>query len=1786
MNNCRAMHICDSISPCKSFQAVVFVLAIIGCPAADATTELLYDTEPNDEITQAVPLSPPGAKSPVKILGELKGGDQDAYYWRVDAEDAGKRWNLKLSGRTGALTGLNIYDLTEAIEASPQQSLTGLTLEAKPPNLFSLSSTDGTQPTVQQKLLFPPGEYVLGVFHSGGEGSYSVDISQADAPDVRVPDAATKTDPEWFSIGDWNAVLAQGDIWFGFELDEDEASQLWEFKGQTPLGTRTDMALLFEDGTEVVRLQGAGGTILRRSGLTLEPGQYRIRSTTESQVTHLASLQPGGGLAEGTEVEPNDHDSLATRIKPGQSLTGDFAGEDHTDFVAFTMTEDHTGQHWSLTLDGVNGAIEVCLMEPESRLTHCRSGSEIRFDSLGLPTADYHLRISQKRETEGWSLDWAEGEPLEAGDEIEPNDSLVLTSTLSEKGFARGHFNGAENDIWRCEVRGKPQLWRAQLQGDSIKEISILKGGGQVIQSERAGQSNRVRLDNLFLMPGEYFLKVSGTDSDYLIRTLALGPPDPRMELEPNDDYQRALTLPLDGERIGTLSEKGDVDVYQFSLAGREHVSITVTPPADGRFRASLNVGDDMGAISEAQVREVGQPAVFDMTLEPGDYSIKVWPYQVSGAEYTIALERLGLFPPVSDAEPNDQRDQATPMPPLGLITGTLGATRAGQDWYRIGPLPAATEVSLQEISGIRPWLTVAGADTDQLQHDREAGQYRTTLEPDTEYLLSLDGQGEYRYDLFDLGLEPQADTDLALEMALRFEDRSGIQAFSIWQQSLSGVLQLNNTGTTALELQLEPATSDYRWQLSLETDALTLAPGERREIGVQVMIPPDALSDRQTRLAIAATDLLQGRQVATVEIQSDTQTLPVNPEFYWAVPEPLRGGLNVAATRLGAEPADSPGSGSKEQDRLPILFDSLAEYGRWQAYYVNIASQSPEDYARPTVDLAGDEPIPVAGFALNPTGELTPKGYLRDFAVALSEDGEHYEVVYEGRLKPVPEEQYFVLPEPQQARFARLIPKTGHLAYQWIDLGEFKVIAEPGFVPDTLRPINIAEHDLGGHLVWSRPWVRGNAFHTSLFEADDEAARLRIAPGEAAELVIGFNHARTARIRGLSIQQLGDVDDKQRLGNVRLLGSAATPLGPWEPLGEWSMEKLTSDISLEEPVWARYLKLIFTGADESSNTIRIPDRLQVFEVPSDESYQSVVGEWGYLTNKGPFEAADTPVWRGPPGQLDNHSRERALLLAPGKAEPGAALLDRYSGWYQLDIPADQNTIRLSLLGVPTVLASPELTDAEGETVPLYPLQQTTPDHQQWQAFVEPGESYWIEVSEPPRSVIFSWDTSGSVGWYVPSIANALNTYAEQIRPGRDVVNLVPFGRGGPLLKNWQGHAYPLKKMLNSWPHDTSSSAAEAALIASSEALKDRPGKKAIVFITDAATTVDPDTWQALDKARPQIFAMGLSSSGAFGGNNYVEKDLMQDWAQVNNGHYEYITSLGALQRGFDRAIVRLRQPVSFEVQADYTFTEDPGPATLAVISGETEIDPGARGAVELILDASGSMLKRMGNQRRIQIAKAAIAEVVNKVLPEGIPLALRVYGHKEAGSCRTDLEQSLAPLNKSQLLGKLDGINAVNLARTPIAASLAKVESDLAGAEGQRWVILLTDGEETCEGDPAAAIQALADKGIEVKLNIVGFAIDDEALKGEFAAWAQAGGGRYFDASEAGALGTALDQALQIPFEVMNAAGEVVAEGYLDGEPVEVPPGAYTVRLETSPAKVFRDVQLAPGDAEELNIE
>jgi hypothetical protein len=253
-------------------------------------------------------------------------------------------------------------------------------------------------------------------------------------------------------------------------------------------------------------------------------------------------------------------------------------------------------------------------------------------------------------------------------------------------------------------------------------------------------------------------------------------------------------------------------------------------------------------------------------------------------------------------------------------------------------------------------------------------------------------------------------------------------------------------------------------------------------------------------------------------------------------------------------------------------------------------------------------------------------------------------------------------------------------------------------------------------------------------------------------------------------------------------------------------------------------------------------------------------------------------------------------------------------------------------------------------------------------------------------------------------------------------------------------------------------------------------------------------------------------------------------------------------------------------------------PGSIQVVRAATGAEAaGGSAAVELILDTSGSMLESLEGQRRIDVARDVLGQLVTETIPPGTPLALRVFGDTP-DSCDTNLAAPLQPLDPSSMTGLIAGLQAIDGVKTPIGASLDRVAGDLQGAPGMKIVVLVTDGEETCGGDPAAALRAIAAQGINARVNIVGFAVEDDALKAQFRERAHLGNGQYFDATGAADLGQAIAAAVQPPFRILDAAGNEVGSGLVDGDPVEVPAGAYRVEVQAAEPITIDTVEVGSG--------
>lgn len=211
----------------------------------------------------------------------------------------------------------------------------------------------------------------------------------------------------------------------------------------------------------------------------------------------------------------------------------------------------------------------------------------------------------------------------------------------------------------------------------------------------------------------------------------------------------------------------------------------------------------------------------------------------------------------------------------------------------------------------------------------------------------------------------------------------------------------------------------------------------------------------------------------------------------------------------------------------------------------------------------------------------------------------------------------------------------------------------------------------------------------------------------------------------------------------------------------------------------------------------------------------------------------------------------------------------------------------------------------------------------------------------------------------------------------------------------------------------------------------------------------------------------------------------------------------------------------------NFSWAQTPSP-TSAPATGQPKTD------LLFIVDSSGSMAATLEGQRMIDWAKKAVKSAASK-LPAEATAGLRLYAHRidksnREASCKdTELVVPMSTGTGGLIAAGVDKLEPRGW--TPIAYSLEQAELDFNGnAERLHTIILVSDGEETCGGDPAAVMRALVAKGFKMKLCTVGFNVEPiarqqlEALASEF-------GCSYTDVRSGASLEDALGKLTQQTF-------------------------------------------------------
>lgn len=152
------------------------------------------------------------------------------------------------------------------------------------------------------------------------------------------------------------------------------------------------------------------------------------------------------------------------------------------------------------------------------------------------------------------------------------------------------------------------------------------------------------------------------------------------------------------------------------------------------------------------------------------------------------------------------------------------------------------------------------------------------------------------------------------------------------------------------------------------------------------------------------------------------------------------------------------------------------------------------------------------------------------------------------------------------------------------------------------------------------------------------------------------------------------------------------------------------------------------------------------------------------------------------------------------------------------------------------------------------------------------------------------------------------------------------------------------------------------------------------------------------------------------------------------------------------------------------------------------------------ILDGSQSMSGVWDSDKKFTIARTMLSRMIDSLEKlDNVEMALRVYGHQSPvppQDCEdSKLEVPFSPNNATRIRHKLRFITPKGT--TPIAYSLKEAEKDFRNCDNCRNIIvLITDGIESCEGDPCEVSRYLQSKGITLKPFVVGIGYDPEFQK------------------------------------------------------------------------------------------
>lgn len=236
--------------------------------------------------------------------------------------------------------------------------------------------------------------------------------------------------------------------------------------------------------------------------------------------------------------------------------------------------------------------------------------------------------------------------------------------------------------------------------------------------------------------------------------------------------------------------------------------------------------------------------------------------------------------------------------------------------------------------------------------------------------------------------------------------------------------------------------------------------------------------------------------------------------------------------------------------------------------------------------------------------------------------------------------------------------------------------------------------------------------------------------------------------------------------------------------------------------------------------------------------------------------------------------------------------------------------------------------------------------------------------------------------------------------------------------------------------------------------------------------------------------------------HKYIFPNTLEALLQQVNKKDSFISPAGADQEDEEIIFARIlaNHAKKYPSPDDVEFAFIPKP--------DTSLNPKYQAAafrkylnIEILLDASGSMKEPVMPGIATSKWEVAVSEIRKLVgqLPEKTNVSLRVFGQAESAdqeqTCRaTEQVFTFSEPDESRMTAALEKFTPTG--DTPLAYALGTTRYDFEGKEAKEnanFIFVVTDGMETCGGDPVASAKELKDSSIEPFFHIIGFGVNAE---------------------------------------------------------------------------------------------